>query len=84
MCTFMSDIHVRPVHVHTCYVPLCISYIHSTSVGRTPAGPGNFRLTRVDVGVCCGVEKLEGGGGIVEDVRVEFLWSDGVCDRGVE
>lgn len=53
-------------------------------MGRTPAGPGNFRLTRVDVGACCGVEKLEGGRGTVEDVGVEFLWSDGVCDRGVE
>ena len=58
--------------------------LYSTSVGRTPAGPGNFRLTRFDVGACCGVENTEGGGTTVENVRVKFLWIDGVCDRRVE
>lgn len=40
-------------------------------MGRIPAGPGNFRLTRFDVGASCGVDNTEGGGGAVEDVRVE-------------
>ena len=55
--------HIRTMYTHKLY---------STSVGSTPAGPRNIRLTRFDVGACCGVENMEGGGTTVEDVRVEF------------